>query len=231
MKWTPGRAIYPLLVVLFAIVACTCPIVPAVTHDPATVTLHGTVLDPDSDQPVEGAIVQLWISPYANRTGDQYTTTGENGTFTFEPIEITAENAVTVTLTYNVATQQLHRSGVETLENPAFDFQVNIDTPPVAGDLGWYALSGQVSDADSKLPVAGAQVGYSHFSYNRSQPPQTVITDSEGRFTLAPVFIHDTDSSTFSVEKDGYLPTEIRFAGMDIYYRTLIEIPLQPDGG
>lgn len=228
---SPQRIVFPVLAVLCSVVACTCPIIPAITHNSAPVTIHGTVRDPDSAQPVEGAIIQLWISPFANRTGDQYITTDENGTFTFDPVEITTETTITVTLIYNSSVRQLHRSGRETLQNPGFDFLVNIDAPPIAGDLGWYAFSGQVTDTVSGHPIANAQVDYAHFSYNHDHSPQTIITDLDGHFTLAPIFVHDTDSIIFTVEKDGYHPAEVRFAGMDIYYRTLIEIPLEPDSG
>ena len=66
--------------------------------------------------------------------------------------------------------QHLHRSGAETLKNPEFNFQVSIDAYSVAGDLGWYALTGQVIDATSGNPIPDAQVDFSHFSYNRSGP-------------------------------------------------------------
>ncbi len=237
MAWFPGKVIYSVLLVLAGLTACTCPIIPARIYDSAPTdpqqvsptSIHGTVRDPNTDQPVAGAQIQLWLSPYANRTGDQSTVTDANGTFTFEPVEVGLDTSVTITLIYNAVVQHLYRSGVETLENPEFNFQVSIDAYSVAGDLGWYALTGQVIDAISGNPIPDAQVNFSHFSYNRSQPPQTVVTDSEGRFTLAPVFIHDTDRSTFIAEKDGYAPTEIWIESMNIYYRSNIELPLEPE--
>lgn len=78
---------------------------------------------------------------------------------------------------------------------------------PSAGDLGWGSVYGQITDANTGLPVEGATVTCEHFSYTSPYLCHGVTTtNSDGRYIFTEVFFHDTDRITLLVEAPGYAP-------------------------
>jgi len=78
---------------------------------------------------------------------------------------------------------------------------------PEAGDLGWGSVYGIIVDGATLLPIEGATVTCEHTS-DRSPYlcDGTTITNSDGIYSFAPVFFHETDRITLIVEAPGYLP-------------------------
>lgn len=76
---------------------------------------------------------------------------------------------------------------------------------PSAGDLGWGAVHGRVTDGVTNLPIEGARVTCEQFSYTSPYLCNAVTTTTEnGIYAFAPVFFHDTDRITLLVEAPGY---------------------------
>jgi hypothetical protein len=81
---------------------------------------------------------------------------------------------------------------------------------PVTGDLGWGAIHGSITDADTGAPIAGATVTCEHSSYTSPYPCSgTVVTDSNGMYLFPAVFFHDTDTIKLMVKMPGYQPKEV----------------------
>jgi hypothetical protein len=89
------------------------------------------------------------------------------------------------------------------------------DTPPpltplatttlIAGDLGWGAIHGKVTDATTSAPVVGAKITCDHFSYTSPVPCKgNTFTDNDGNYFFNNIFFHDTDRIHLRVEALGY---------------------------
>jgi protocatechuate 3,4-dioxygenase beta subunit len=172
---------------------------------PGGATLTGRTTDPDG-LPLPGS--EIWIAdeenPYAPWPAEPSGVTGADGAFTIGGLP-SGELHVAVCRAGSIP-QVLEWSAVP--REP-----VSIPLAPAS------RLTGTVADPEGR-PVAGARVfagrpmlreGEESFPSGLDNPPcdsgeQTVLTDAEGRFTLAPL---EPDLYVLFVEADGFLPRQV----------------------
>ena len=88
---------------------------------------------------------------------------------------------------------------------PSSTFPAGVTIIPAAGDLGFGAVYGVITDGVTNLPIEGASVRCEHFSYQSQYPCDAVTTtNNDGVYSFVPVFFHDTDRITLIVEARGY---------------------------
>jgi hypothetical protein len=76
----------------------------------------------------------------------------------------------------------------------------------MVGDLGWGKIYGEVTDAATGLPIVGATVTCSHYSYTSPATCNaSTLTDQDGIFTFLNIFFHDTDRIQLEVRMQGYV--------------------------
>ena len=108
------------------------------------------------------------------------------------------------------------------------------DTPTVtaAGDLGEKAISGTVlvNQNGTLVPLAGVPVSYTHNSMASPDQASTGSTtsDATGQFAFDPIFLHDTDTVTMSVQVPGFVPQTVQRGGYDTYTAPVFEFVLIP---
>jgi hypothetical protein len=80
---------------------------------------------------------------------------------------------------------------------------------PLAGDLGWGAVYGKVTDATTGAPIVNAKITCDHYSYTSPAPCQgDAFTDKDGNYYFINIFFHDTDRIHLRVSVPGYEPKE-----------------------
>jgi hypothetical protein len=108
---------------------------------------------------------------------------------------------------------------------------VPIPEPSMPGDLGFTSRGGQVVNASTGEPIAGAQVTFErHTIAFPTQGPfsGSTVTDADGRFDFV-VFVHDTDRFTFTAEAGGFTPASHVFEGIELWFEVFeIDVALMP---
>jgi hypothetical protein len=85
---------------------------------------------------------------------------------------------------------------------------------PIAGDLGFGSVYGQMVDGVTGLPIEGATVKCEHFSYTSPYPCKGVTTtNSDGIYAFLEVYFHDTDRITLLVDAPGYAQGRVEQTG------------------
>ena len=80
---------------------------------------------------------------------------------------------------------------------------------PLAGDLGWGAVYGKVTDAVSGAPILNAKITCEHSSYTSPARCQgDTFTNKDGNYYFTNIFFHDTDKIHLRVSASGYEPKE-----------------------
>lgn len=79
-----------------------------------------------------------------------------------------------------------------------------------AGDLGWGAIHGKVTDAATGAPIANATVTCEQHSYTPSTPCSgSSTTSADGSYIFNTVYFHDTDTIKLTVQATGYQTKEV----------------------
>src|SRR3990172_4338416 len=118
---------------------------PTPTANLGWITISGVVRDA-SGAPLAGEMVYCELC-----SGTRYT--GADGTFSYGPVFLRDSDTVIVrVLPSSYDMQSIERSGLETWNNPNFDFVFSQVVAPehstdAAGSLGWITISGIVHDA------------------------------------------------------------------------------------
>ena len=80
---------------------------------------------------------------------------------------------------------------------------------PLAGDLGWGAVYGKVTDATTGAPILNAKITCEHSSYTSPARCQgDTFTNKDGNYYFTNIFFHDTDKIHLRVSAPGYEPKE-----------------------
>jgi hypothetical protein len=67
-------------------------------------------------------------------------------------------------------------------------------------------------DAETSLPIAGANITCHHFSYTSPATCNTsIVTESDGSYIFPDVFFHDTDHVSLEVKAGGYITQTVDF--------------------
>lgn len=86
-----------------------------------------------------------------------------------------------------------------------------ISTPLPAGDLGWGAVYGKVTDSATGAPIYHARITCEHHSFTSPSPCQgEALTDQDGNYYFINVYFHDTDTIRLQVIAAGYEPQEFK---------------------
>lgn len=103
----------------------------------------------------------------------------------------------------------LNTATIETAisETPPF---IAITTTFIAGDLGWGAIRGEVTDTITGAPIVGATVTCWHYSYiSPARCDSSIVTDKDGAYIFTDIYFHDTDHIQMKVEFPGYVTQTI----------------------
>lgn len=85
---------------------------------------------------------------------------------------------------------------------------------PIAGDLGFGSVYGQIVDGNTGRPIEGATVKCEHFSYTSPYPCKgTTTTNGDGIYAFLEVYFHDTDKITLTVDAPGYAQGRVEQTG------------------
>jgi hypothetical protein len=84
-----------------------------------------------------------------------------------------------------------------------------VTLPPRAGDLGWGSVYGVILDGITMKPIEGATVRCEQASYVIEYRCHGVTTtNQDGVYSFNPIFFHDTDRITLTIDAPGYVTVE-----------------------
>lgn len=187
---------------------------PTPTADSGWITISGVVRDA-SGAPLAGEKVGCEIC-----SGTRFTRA--DGTFSYGPVLLRDSDTVIMWVfpsSYDM--QSIERSGLETRNNPNFDFVFSqVATPEhstdVEGGLGWITISGIVHDA-SGTPLPGELV-YCQLVTVNPIVYSSRNTNANGSFSCSPIFLREDDMLSVQVLAGGYLGQEIKRSGAEVRY-------------
>ncbi len=179
---------------------------------PPTGSLSGHVTDADTGLPIAGATVTL---EYHDNT--LTTTTDAEGVYVFPEVPICrCMKDLSIEADGYVGEERQVAVGEDTVENFALE-------PEDGGSTGLYGtLSGIVTDADTDLPIEGAEVTLKYHDAVR-----TVITNADGLYVIPDVPLCFC-MKDLSVEADGYVGEERQVA---VGENTVEDFTLEPEDG
>ncbi|MBI2842483.1 MAG: carboxypeptidase regulatory-like domain-containing protein [Armatimonadetes bacterium] len=154
-------------------------------------SIHGTITDDVTNQPIQGATVELMGKSFSTTTAEWYTTysttTAVNGSYAFEDLPIVAEGYIVTASAAGYTT----KTAIAATQVPAAG-DITVDV--ALGTSG--SLSGAIKDASTTLPVEGATVHLSGTDF-------TATTGAGGdySFTDVPATYYEV-----SAYKSGYSP-------------------------
>ncbi len=177
--------------------------------EPPKGSVRGIVTDADTDLPIKGAEVTLGYHDIVRTT-----ITNADGLYVFTDVPICyCMKDLSVEADGYIGEERQVAVGEETVEDFALE-------PDDGGSTGFYGtISGIVTDADTGLPIAGAEVTLEYHDVVR-----TAITNADGLyvFTDVPICFCMKD---LSVEADGY---EGRSMQVAVSEQTVQDIALEP---
>jgi uncharacterized protein YkwD len=103
-------------------------------------------------------------------------------------------------------------------------------SPVPTGDLGWQTVYGTVQGVSTStpVPIAGAVVSYTHFARFGSGSSGSTNTGVDGRYSFAPIYLHDTDEVAVRAEATGYAAQEQQRSGLQVWYNPVFDFALTP---
>lgn len=101
-------------------------------------------------------------------------------------------------------------------------------TPTPVGNIGYRTIAGKVTNSVTGAAIAGATVTCSHFSYASTGPKcnATTTTAADGTYSFGSIYIHDTDSVTFTIQATGYVTQSVTRGGVSFVGSGTVNVAL-----